>query len=116
MSTTIYHNPRCSKSRQTLALIHDHGIEPRIVEYLKQPPTPDELKRIIQRLSVPVREIMRSGEAEYRELGLADEALDDEALIQAICAHPKLLQRPIVVRGEQARIGRPPESVEEILP
>ncbi|RFF30312.1 arsenate reductase (glutaredoxin) [Wenzhouxiangella sediminis] len=115
MSITIYHNPRCSKSRQTLALIREHGIEPGIVEYLKQPPTPDELKRIIQRLDVPVREVIRSGEAEYRELGLGDESLDDAALIEAICAHPKLLQRPIVVHGDKARIGRPPEAVEDIL-
>ncbi len=115
MSITIYHNPRCSKSRQTLALIREHGLEPEIVEYLKQPPTPDELKRIIQRLDVSVREVIRSGEAEYRELGLGDESLDDTALIEAICAHPKLLQRPIVVRGDKARIGRPPEAVEDIL-
>ncbi|MEE4303545.1 MAG: arsenate reductase (glutaredoxin) [Wenzhouxiangella sp.] len=115
MSITIYHNPRCSKSRQTLALIREHGLEPEIVEYLKQPPTPDELKRIIRRLGVSVREVIRSGEAEYRELGLGDESLDDTALIEAICAHPKLLQRPIVVRGDEARIGRPPEAVGDIL-
>ena len=116
MSITIYHNPRCSKSRQTLALIRDHGIEPEIVEYLKQPPTPDELKRIIHRLEIPVRELIRSGEADYAALGLDDESLDDEALIEALCSHPKLIQRPIVVHGDHARIGRPPESVEEILP
>ncbi len=116
MPITIYHNPRCSKSRQTLALIRDHGVEPEIVRYLERPPSPDELKRIIDRLGVPVREIMRSAESEYRELGLADESLDDQALIEAICAHPKLLQRPIVVHGERARIGRPPESVRDILP
>lgn len=116
MSVTIYHNPRCSKSRQTLALLRDRGIEPEVIEYLEQTPSPDELKRIIQRLGVPVREIIRSGEAEYKTLGLDDKSLDDGALIRAICSHPKLLQRPIVVRGEQARIGRPPETVEEILP
>lgn len=115
MSIRIYHNPSCSKSRQTLALIREHGIEPEIVEYLKQPPTPGELKRIIHRLGVPVREVIRAGEAEYGDLGLADETLDDETLIDAVCSHPKLLQRPIVVRGDRARIGRPPESVEEIL-
>ncbi|WP_376695853.1 arsenate reductase (glutaredoxin) [Wenzhouxiangella sp. EGI_FJ10305] len=116
MSVTIYHNPRCSKSRQTLALIRDRGIEPEIVEYLRQPPAPDELKRIIQQLGIPVRDIIRAGEAEYRELGLSDASLDDESLIESICAHPKLLQRPIVVCGERARVGRPPEAVEEILP
>lgn len=116
MSITIYHNPRCSKSRQTLALIRDRGIEPEIVRYLERPPSPDELKRIIDRLGVPVRDILRTGEAEYDELGLADESLDDDNLIEAVCAYPKLLQRPIVVRGDRARIGRPPETVEEILP
>lgn len=116
MSVTIYHNPRCSKSRQTLALIRDRGIEPEIVEYLKQPPGPEEIKRIIDRLGIPVRDIMRRGEPEYRELGLDDESLEDEELIGAIGAHPKLLQRPIVVCGQQVRIGRPPEAVEEILP
>lgn len=115
MPIRIYHNPSCSKSRQTLALIREHGIEPEIVEYLKQPPTPGELKRIIHRLGVPVREVIRTGEIEYGDLGLADETLDDETLIDAVCSHPKLLQRPIVVRGDRARIGRPPESVEEIL-
>lgn len=116
MSVTIYHNPRCSKSRQTLALIRARGIEPEIVEYLRQPPTPDELKRIIHQLGVPVRDIVRSGEAEYRELDLEDTSLDDKALIEAVCAHPKLLQRPIVVHGQRAKIGRPPEVIEEILP
>ncbi|MDZ7791236.1 MAG: arsenate reductase (glutaredoxin) [Xanthomonadales bacterium] len=116
MPTTIYHNPRCSKSRQTLALIRDHGIEPEIVKYLERPPSPDELKRIIERLGVPVREIMRSGEAEYRKLGLADDSLSDEVLVEAICTRPKLLQRPIVVHGDRVRIGRPPESIQEILP
>ncbi len=116
MSVTIYHNPRCSKSRQTLALIRDRGIEPEIIEYLKQPPTPDELKRIIHQLGVPVRDIIRSAEAEYKDLGLAEESLEDETLIESVCTHPKLLQRPIVVHGQQARIGRPPEAVEEILP
>lgn len=116
MSVTIYHNPRCSKSRQTLALIRDRGIEPEIIEYLKQPPTPDELKRIIHQLGVPVRSIIRSGESEYKGLGLFKEPLDDETLIELVCAHPKLLQRPIVVHGRQARIGRPPEAVGEILP
>jgi len=115
MVIRIYHNPSCSKSRRTLALIREHGIEPEIVEYLEQPPTPDELKRIIDRLGVPVREIIRSGNAKYEELGLADDSLEEESLIEAVCAHPQLLQRPIVVRGERARVGRPPEAVEGIL-
>lgn len=116
MSVTIYHNPHCSKSRQTLALIQGQGVEPVVVEYLKQPPTPDELKRIIDRLDLPVREIIRTGEDEYRALGLADDSLGDEDLIEAVCTHPKLLQRPIVLCDDQARIGRPPEAVKEILP
>lgn len=116
MPITIYHNPRCSKSRQTLAMIRDHGIEPEIVKYLERPPSPDELKRIIVRLGVPLRDIVRSGEAAYLELGLDDDALDDEVLVEAICTHPELLQRPIVVHGDRARIGRPPENVQEILP
>lgn len=115
MSITIYHNPRCSKSRQTLALIREHGIEPDIVAYLEQPPTPDELKRTIERLGIPVRSIIRTSEPEYRELGLADESLDAATLIKAVSRHPRLMQRPIVVNGERARIGRPPERVEEIL-
>jgi len=116
MSVKIYHNPRCSKSRQTLELIRARGIEPDIVDYLKTPPETAELKRIIARLGVEVRDIMRSGEAVYKELDLARPELSEDELIAAIHAHPRLLQRPIVVRGEQARIGRPPESVEDILP
>lgn len=116
MAITIYHNPRCSKSRQTLSLIRDHGIEPVIIKYLKQPPSPDELKRITELLDVRPRDLLRSGEDEYGELGLDDKTLDDETLIRAICEHPRLLQRPIVIAGQNARIGRPPESVTEILP
>lgn len=116
MTIKIYHNPRCSKSRQTLALIREHGLEPEIIEYLKIPPTPAELKRIIKSLGVPVREVIRSGEPEYGELGLADASITDARLIELICEHPKLLQRPIVVSGQDARIGRPPEAIEAILP
>jgi arsenate reductase (glutaredoxin) len=116
MTIKIYHNPRCSKSRQTLALIREHGLEPEIIEYLKVPPTPAELKRIIKSLGVPVREVIRSGEAEYRELGLADASITDARLIELICEHPKLLQRPIVVSGQGTRMGRPPEAIEDILP
>ena len=96
--------------------MRDHGIEPEIVEYFERPPSPDKLKRIIERLGIPVREIMRSGGAEYRALGLADESFGDEVLGEAICTQPKLLQRPIVVRGDRARFGRPPESIQESLP
>lgn len=116
MAIKIYHNPRCSKSRQTLAMIRERGLEPEIIEYLETPPTPAELKRIIKSLGISVRDIIRSGEDEYRELGLADASITDERLIELICENPKLLQRPIVVSEHGARIGRPPETVEAILP
>jgi len=116
MSVTIYHNPRCSKSRQTLALIRERGLEPEIVEYLQQPPSAAEIKRIIELLGGRARDVIRSGEAAFRELGLGDDSIGDNALIEAIRKHPVLLQRPIVIVGDRARIGRPPESVETILP
>lgn len=113
---TIYHNPRCSKSRQTLALLREHGVEPRIVEYLKTPPEPDEIRDLLDRLAMAPRELLRSGEAAFRELGLGDESIDDERIIAAMHRHPKLIQRPIVVAGERAAIGRPPEAVLDLLP
>lgn len=116
MTVKIYHNPKCSKSRQTLALIRERGIEPEIVEYLKTPPSPEELKRIIDRLGIAPVELLRTGESEYRELGLDREDVDDTAVIEAMCEHPRLMQRPIVIVGEDARIGRPPEAAAEILP
>jgi arsenate reductase (glutaredoxin) len=115
MSVIIYHNPRCSKSRQTLALIHDRGIEPEVVEYLKQPPTVDELQRIIGMLGIPAHQLVRSTESEYAGLGLSADSSEAE-LLEAIAREPRLLQRPIVVAGNQARIGRPPELVLDILP
>ncbi|QOC22989.1 arsenate reductase (glutaredoxin) [Wenzhouxiangella sp. AB-CW3] len=116
MPVTIFHNPRCSKSRQTLALLRDHGIKPDIVEYLKTPPEPAELKRIIDRLGLTARQLLRTGEPEYRDQGLADETLTEQSVIETMCRHPRLIQRPIVIAGEQARIGRPPEAVVDILP
>ncbi len=116
ITVTIYHNPRCSKSRQTLALLREHGFEPEIIEYMNTPPEHHELKRIIDRLGLNARDLMRTGEAEFRELELDDETLDDDALIRSMCQHPRLIQRPIVIVDDQARIGRPPESVIEILP
>jgi arsenate reductase (glutaredoxin) len=115
MNVVIYHNPRCSKSRQTLALIRERGIEPEIIEYLKTPPDLAELKRIIALLGMTAHQVMRSGESEYRELGLGGDDREDK-LLQAMVAHPRLIERPIVVVGEQARLGRPPEQVIEILP
>lgn len=115
MVTTIYHNPRCSKSRQTLALLEERGISPRIVEYLKTPPSAAELKTILKRLGLSPRNLMRKGEPLYAELGLKDRDLDDDALIALMAANPMLIERPIVVSGGKAAIGRPPEAVLEIL-
>jgi len=116
---TVYHNPRCSKSREALALVEGSsavgGSDLQIIEYLKTPPTLAELKRLHKLLGVPVREMIRSNEAEYAELGLADTALTDDALLAAVAKHPKLLQRPIVVNGDKAVIARPPELANNVL-
>lgn len=112
---TLYHNPRCSKSRATLALLREQGVEPEIVEYLKAPPDAATLQGVIEQLGIRPRDLLRTGEAEYRELGLKDAELDDDALIQTMVQHPKLIERPILIANGQARIGRPPEQVLEIL-
>ena len=112
---TIYHNPRCSKSRQTLQLLRDHGIEPTIVEYLKQPPSASRIKQLLKLLRMSPRDLMRKKEAEFRSLNLDDSSLGTEALIKALAEHPVLIERPIVVAGEKAALGRPPESVLDIL-
>lgn len=111
----IFHNPRCSKSREALALLQARGLDPEVVDYLQHPPQPDELRTLLAQLGLPARELLRSGEEEYASLGLADASLSDEALLQAIAAHPKLLQRPIVVHGERAVIARPPELLLQLL-
>lgn len=111
----IYHNPRCTKSRQTLALLETHHIKPTIIEYLETPPDAERLKSIQDMLGLEsVRAMMRTKEDEYKTLGLQDE-LDEDRLIEAICAHPRLLERPIVIKDGKAAIGRPPENVLEIL-
>lgn len=111
----IYHNPRCSKSRQTLTLLEAQGITPIIIEYLKDTPSAAELKTLLHKLGfISARELMRSKEDAYKELQLKDET-DEDKLIAAMVAHPKLIERPIVVNGDQARLGRPPEAVLEIL-
>ena len=115
MRTTIYHNPRCSKSRQTLALLEERGIAPRVVDYLQTPPSAAELKTILKQLGLRPRDLMRKGEPLYAELGLKDRDLDDDALIALMVANPILIERPIVVSGGKAAIGRPPESVLGIL-
>ena len=112
---TIYHNPHCSKSRQTMALLEEKNINPEVIEYLVSPPTADQLEQVVKLLNISVRELIRSGEDEYVSMNLADETLTDAELIEAMTKAPKLIQRPIVIANDQARIGRPPESVLEIL-
>ncbi len=113
--TLIYHNPRCSKSRQTLSLLAENNVTPVVIEYLKTPPTEDELKNIISQLGITPRELLRKGESIYKELGLADKTISDAALIEAMCANPKLIERPIVIKEGKAKLGRPPESVLDII-
>lgn len=115
MDVSIYHNPRCSKSRQALKLIEARGIKPRVIEYLKQPPSEAELKRILELLNIGPRDLLRTGEAAYTEAGLENKDLSEAQIIAAIRRHPILLQRPIVIAGDRAVIGRPPERVLEIL-
>lgn len=112
---TIWHNPRCSKSRATLALLRENGVEPEIVEYLEQPPDAAEIERVLDLLQVGPRELMRRNEAPYAENGLDDEALDRGELVRAMVEHPVLIQRPVVIRGQRAVVGRPPENVLSLL-
>jgi len=113
MPVTIYHNPRCSKSRATLQLIEEAGFQPDIIEYMKSPPSPDTLRGLLDKLGMGAHDLVRRGEAAFKEKGLAD--ADEDTLIQAMSEEPRLIQRPIVVRGRQARLGRPPEDVLELL-
>jgi arsenate reductase len=112
MAVTIYHNPRCGKSRETLRLIEDKGLSPTVIEYLKTPPTIGELKRLLGLLGLPAKDVLRRKEA--AEAGI-DRAWPEDRLIAAMVAHPIVIERPIVVVGHQARLGRPPEKVLEIL-
>jgi len=111
----IYHNPRCSKSRQTLELIERAGIDVDIVLYLENPPSASELQVLLQKLGIGPRELLRKQEAAYKELGLADQSLSDAEIMQAMISHPKLIERPIVVSGKRAVIGRPPENVKQLF-
>ena len=115
MSVEIYHNPRCSKSRQTLQLLKDHGVEPEVVEYLKTPPDRATLERILDMLGLEPRELMRKKEQEYKDNNLSDPNLSRDQLIDAMLAHPKLIERPIVIKDGKAALGRPPEQVLEII-
>ena len=115
MAVTIYHNPRCSKSRQALQLLRGRGIEPEIVEYLKTPPSADEIEALLARLGTEPRALLRVKEAAYREAGMADEGLSRRALIDLMAANPVVIERPIVVSGDRAALGRPPENVLSIL-
>ncbi|NOY62086.1 MAG: arsenate reductase (glutaredoxin) [Gammaproteobacteria bacterium] len=115
MSVTIYHNPRCSKSRQTLQLLRDNGVEPTIIEYLKMPPDVATLEQLLNMLGLEPRELMRKKESAYKEAGLDATSLSRAALLQGMVDHPQLIERPIVVCGGKAAIGRPPEQVLSIL-
>lgn len=115
MNVTIYHNPRCSKSRQTLALLRGRGIEPTIIEYLKSPPDAERLNALLTLLGREPRALMRAGEAPFKELNLGDPSKSREALVAAMIAHPILIERPIVVANGKAALGRPPEAVLDIL-
>jgi arsenate reductase (glutaredoxin) len=113
---TLYHNPRCSKSRGALELLEERGLTPTIVRYLETPPTAAQLQALLGKLGIAARALLRTGEDEYKALNLADANLSDEQLIAAMVAHPKLIERPILIAGDKAVIGRPPEKVLEILP
>ena len=111
--SVIYHNPRCTTSRKTLELLRDNGIEPEVIQYLKTPPSRDELVKLINDAGIDVRTAVRKREPLYAELNLAD--ADDDELLDAMAEHPILIERPIMVRGGRAVVGRPPETVQEIL-
>ncbi len=115
MNVTIYHNPRCSKSRKTLDLLRERDIDPEIIEYLANPPNATELAALLGKLEMRVTDIMRTGEQDYRAAREKLAAMSEADLIEWLCRHPKVMQRPIVVVDQQARVGRPPELVLEIL-
>lgn len=115
MPVTIYHNPKCAKSRATLKLLTDRGINPVVIEYLKTPPSEAELKKLIGMLGIAPRALLRAGEAEYKQAKLDNAGVSDAHIIKAMAKHPKLIERPIVVAGKKAALGRPPENVLKIL-
>jgi arsenate reductase len=113
---TLYHNPRCSKSRGALELLEARGLAPTVVRYLETPLDAAQLKRLLGKLGISARQLLRTGEDEYKTLNLADQSLSQDDLIDAIVVHPKLMERPILEAGDKAVIGRPPEKILEILP
>ncbi|VVM52760.1 putative protein YfgD [Pseudomonas fluorescens] len=113
---TLYHNPRCSKSRGALELLEARGLAPTVVRYLETPLDAAQLKALLGKLGISARQLLRSGEDEYKALNLADASLSEAQLIAAIAAHPKLMERPILETADKAIIGRPPENIAEILP
>ncbi|WP_434709826.1 arsenate reductase (glutaredoxin) [Pseudomonas sp. R1-1] len=113
---TLYHNPRCSKSRGALELLEARGLTPTVVRYLETPLDAKQIKALLGKLGISARQLLRSGEDEYKMLQLADESLSEAQLIDAIAAHPKLMERPILEVGDKAVIGRPPENILELLP
>ena len=113
---TLYHNPRCSKSRSALQLLEERGLSPTIVRYLETPLSAADLKTLLGKLGISARQLLRTGEDEYKSLGLNDPKLTEEQLIAAMVAQPKLIERPILLAGDKAVIGRPPEAILEILP
>ncbi|MFZ5842723.1 MAG: arsenate reductase (glutaredoxin) [Pseudomonadota bacterium] len=115
MVWTIYHNPRCSKSRDSLALLRQHGIEPNVVHYLDTPPDADTLTTLLRQLAIPARQLLRDHEPPYLALGLAS-VTDEATVLAAIAQHPVLLQRPIISNGSRAVIGRPPDNLLALLP
>ncbi|MCF0016583.1 arsenate reductase (glutaredoxin) [Pseudomonas stutzeri] len=113
---TLYHNPRCSKSRSALELLEARGLTPAIVRYLETPPTAAQLRALLDKLGLSARQLLRTGEDEYKSLALANSELSEAELIEAMVEHPRLIERPILVAGDKAIVGRPPERVLEILP
>lgn len=113
---TLYHNPRCSKSRAALELLEQRGLAPTVVRYLETPLDATRLRALLGKLGLSARQLLRTGEDEYKSLGLADTSLSEEQLIAAIAQHPKLMERPVLETSDKAIIGRPPENVLEILP
>ena len=116
MTATIYHNPACGTSRTVLAMLREGGAEPRIIEYLKTPPSRTELSRLLAGMGLRPRDIIRRKGALYTDLGLANPDLTDEQLMDALMAHPVLMERPIVVTEKGVRLGRPPAAIKDILP